>query len=449
MMADLARGRTRGGKRIAAVGLAILAVAAGVLGFRAYRERRSAERVERLVRGIDEGETLARTTAILGANASVDGPAEFVRVFPALLRALGDPSPMIREAALQTSFQLIERHGRKGQAGRHEPQVEALGRRAESASAASLDDPSPPLRAAAARALKVLASAQGLLAPPPRLVESLDDADERVRTAAAAAVAAYARGPESIVPVALRRLPAEGPTARMEFERVFHYTRLEPSVLPLLIEGLASPAPEVRRCCATAINHMGPDAGPALPALVATIREELERARSDDPPALSVEILAMASGAIGENATDATPAPAEAVEVLCEVLKYAGSPPRPASDLEFMHAEAAWSLGILGRSAASAAPLLIATYEGAPRDADLLRGIVAEALVEVARGTPDEARALATLANSWEAASPKQRPPLARALRAFGPEADRLVPALKTFPPDDAPSKIRRVRYPR
>ncbi|WP_165249480.1 HEAT repeat domain-containing protein [Paludisphaera soli] len=452
MMGDVDRGRTWSWnwKRIAAVGLAILAVAAGVLGFRADRERRSRERIELVVRNLEQGEEIARTNTILGLNAAVEGPEEFVRVFPALLGALGDASPMIRGAALSATSGLIERYGRQGQAGAgREAEVEALGRRAESATAARLDDPSPFLRAAAARALQALASARRLQDPPPRLVDGLDDEDEQVRKAAAAAVAAYARGPERIVPVALRRLPTEGRAARSEFARVFHYTRLEPSVLPLLIEGLASPDPEVRRCCATAINHMGPDAGPALPALVAAIREELARARSADPPPLSEAILAMASGAIGENVTDASPAPPGTVEVLGDVLKHAGPPAQPASEREFRLAEAAWSLGILGRSAASAAPLLLATYEAAPRDADLLRGIVAEALVEVARGTPDEDRALATLAGSWAAATPKQRPVLARALRAFGPKAQQLVPELKEFPPDDAPSKIRRVRYPR
>ena len=79
-----------------------------------------------------------------------------------------------------------------------------------------------------------------------------------------------------------------------------------------------------------------------------------------------------------------------------------------------MQAEAAWSLGILGRSAASAVPLLISTFEAAPESSDVVREVIAEALAEISRGTPDEDRVLASLAKAWKTAPKTQKTVFAR-----------------------------------
>src|SRR5206468_3767876 len=155
--------------------------------------------------------------------------------------------------------------------------------------------------------------------PPPQLVACLDDEAEDVRSTAAESLIWYRQGPELLVPVALRRLPSESPRVREAFTDVFWFVRLEPSVLPLLIEGLSSENAVVCLSCTAAINHMGRDARPALPAILTLIRKELE---TPHPPGAHSRprIIAMASGAIGELSPDTAPLPGT-VELLCEVLK--------------------------------------------------------------------------------------------------------------------------------
>jgi HEAT repeat protein len=321
------------------------------------------------------------------------------------------------------------------------------------------------LRATAAKSLAKVAEIGGLDAPPPRLVAGLDDEDAQVRMAAAEALIYYRKGPELLVPVVLRRIPTESPVVCDAFREVLWFVRLEPSVLPTLVEGLSSKNIDVRLNCTAAINHMGRDARSALPAILALIRKELETPQPADAYARR-RILAMAAGAIGELTPD-TDHPPGAVELLCEVLKRAseteqGSDPNrrvsPISNakasfanagIEEMQAEAAWSLGILGRSAASAVPLLISTLEAAPESSDVVREVIAEALAEISRGTPDEDRVLASLAKAWKTASKKQKTVLARALRSLGPKSEQLVPELRQWPSDGTRSAIRRVRYPR
>jgi hypothetical protein len=123
--------------------------------------------------------------------------------------------------------------------------------------------------------------------------------------------------------------------------------------------------------------------------------------------------------------------------------------PQEVSLVETELGESVWSLGIIGRPAAPAVPLLISTLEAAPGSSDLLRGLIAEALVEITRGTPDEDTVIACLARAWQTAPPKQRTVLARALRGLGPKSEQRVPELRQLPADGSRSEIRRVIYPR
>jgi preprotein translocase subunit YajC len=328
----------------------------------------------------------------------------------------------------------------------------------------SIVDWTPGLRARAAKSLGFVAEIGKRDAPPPRLVACLDDEVEQVRTAAAMALIEYRQGPELFVPVALRRMPKEGPSAREEFSWIFWHIRFEPSVLPFLIEGLSSENGAVCLVCTAAINHMGRDARPALPAILTLIRKEL--AIPHPPGVYSRErIVAMAAGAIGELSPEKDPLPG-AVELLCDVLRGPGEtgqvsdasrPVSPAASTaalkdqsEFRQAEAAWSLGILGRSAESAVPLLLSTFEAAPKASDNnLREIIAESLVEITRGMPDEDRVIASLVRAWKTSPQAQKTVLARALRNLGAKSEQVVPELRQFPADESRSRIRRVRYPR
>lgn len=319
------------------------------------------------------------------------------------------------------------------------------------------------IRDSAVKSLALMARLSKLNDPPSELVACLDDESEQVRVDAVTALIQYAKGPELIVPVAIRRIPTETPKAHYEFDWLFWQVRLEPSILPVLIEGLSAEKPEIRLCCAAAINHMGRPASPALPAILKLLRAELDAAH--DPSAKPRErLIGMAAGAIGEIGPDRDPSP-ESVRLLCEVLKLpsqtkTGSEPAgggpasanasaldPYTDMRL--AEAAWSLGILGRAASSSVPLLISTFEAPPTNSQHVRDVIAEALVEITRGTPDEDRVIAMLAKAWQATPPTERVVFARALRNLGPKSEQAVPDLKQFPRDESRTNIRRVRYPR
>jgi HEAT repeats len=461
------RGAGIGKVWLALTAFAFIATAILLLYFRTPREDRARKPIGVVVREIGHGDEVERIVAINGLYGELRTPAEFAQVFPHLIQAMKDGSEPVRIAAASVVGGFIIRLGKKTPASKErEPTIVALCPKAEEALEVLLNETSPILRANAAKSLGSVAWIGKLDAPPPRLVACLDDEAEPVRAAAADALIEYRQGPESLVPVALRRLPTESRLTGEAFTRVFWHNRLEPSVLPLLIGGLSSENTDVCLSCTAAINHMGRDASPALPAILTLLRKELETPHPGGAGGL--DIVAMASGAIGELSPDRDPLPGS-VELLCEVLKRSSetgevsdgnrpvSPGVSAGGLkqglkhqrELRQMEAAWSLGILGRSAASAVPLLLSTFEAAPEASDHLRGLTAEALVEIVRGTPDEDRVVASLAKAWKTAPQKQKTVFARALRSLGPKAEERVPELKHLPPDETRSDIRRVRYPR
>jgi HEAT repeat protein len=431
-----------GGKKIGTVWYALTALAVVAIAIWAlyFPKRQSRKPIGAIVSQLEQGDPEQRMATLRGLYVDVAGETEFAQVLPYLIQATTDESEMVRHEAAAVIGSLITRYGGMGQQMHERDSViVALCPRANEALARLLDETSPSLRATAAKSLGYVADMGRLDAPPPRLLACLDDESEQVRAAAATAVIAYRQGPELLVPVALRRIPSESQVTRTAFEWVFQ-VRLQPAVLPLLIEGLSSDNVDVRHGCTTAINHMGRDAGPALPAILKLLRKELE---TPDGPAAHPGIIAMAAGAIGEISPDGAPDPGT-IELLSEVLKHPG---------EERQAEAAWSLGIFGRASASAVPLLITTFEAGPaapkEAANTLRQVTAEALVEITRGTHDEDRVIATLAKALKTAPQEQKAVLARALRSLGPKAEERVPELKQLPADTTPSQIRRVRYPR
>ena len=411
---------------------------------------RSRKPFEAIVREIETGDPGQRAQAIVVFRYELD-PADFGRMFPHLLRAMKDDSAMVRTAAASVVGDLSQRYAGEAPA-------------AEEGLAQLLDDASPTVRATAVKSLGSVARTSRRDVPPPRLVACLDDQDDSVRQFAAEALVEYDRGPELIVPAALRRIPTETPSVSNAFIDLFWHVRLEPSVLPLLIKGLSSEDDVVRLSCTAAINHMGREARPALPDILALIRKELDGPHPPDASVRHPRIVAMAAGAIGELTPDAPPPPGS-VELLCEILRRAidvrrgskpdrpGSPTPPAGKWEqreeFLVAETVWSLGIFGRSAATSAPLILSIFESTTDESDNLRLVTAEALAATSRGTPDEDGALARLAQAWRVAPPKEKPGIALALRSLGPKSQQLVPELAKQPPDGTRPMLRPVRYPR
>ena len=323
-----------GGKRIGRVwvaltALAIIAAAIGIYIFLSPQQDGTRWRIVRMARGlgrlvgledrarkpigvivreIEQGDEARRVQAIFLCHELTE--AELAQVFPHLIRAMKDESEMVRNAAATVVGDLSQRFSGEAPV-------------AEEALTALLDDPSPALRARAAKSLGSIAASGRLDAPPPRLVACLDDEDEHVRSSTTEALFEYRKGPELIVPVALRRLPTEGKVAGNAFRNLFWHVRLEPSVLPLLIGGLSSEDTEVRLVCAAAINHMGREARPALPAILTLLRKELETPHPPGSLAVHDRIMDMAAGAIGEVTSDGE-CPPGSVELLCEILQRRG-----------------------------------------------------------------------------------------------------------------------------
>ena len=87
-------------------------------------------------------------------------------------------------------------------------------------------------------------------------------------------------GPERLLPVALRRLPGEGPLAANALTHIFWSFRFPPSCVPMLTAALTSDHWVVRVCRApSALNHMGLNASPAQDEVMALLRRELDHPR--------------------------------------------------------------------------------------------------------------------------------------------------------------------------
>ncbi len=395
-----------------------------------------------IVREIEQGDEAQKVQTILRSSELTD--AELAQVFPHLIRAMRGESAGVRNAVATVLGDLSQRLSEEAPV-------------AEEALTALLANPSPALRARAAKSLGSIAASGRLDAPLPRLVACLEDKDEYVRSSATEALFEYRKGPELIVPVALRRLPTEGLVAGNAFSDLFWHVRLEPSVLPLLIGGLSSENIKVRLVCAAAINHMGREGRPALTAIMTLLRKELETPHPPNSRGTHDMIMDMAAGAIGEVTSDGE-CPPGSVELLCEILQRRGEGIRGSNAQdqtlkalqpeEELPAKAVWCLGILGRSAAPAVPLLLSTFESA-RKVSNLRGITAEALAEISRTTPDEDRVLTCLAEAWKTSPTEQKTAIARALRRLSPKSEQLVPELRQWPDEGTGSYIRRYRFPR
>jgi HEAT repeat protein len=413
----------------------------------AGKDDKASKPIAAVIHEIEHGDEVQKAQTIVGLRYELTEPAELAQVFPHLIRAAKDESTMVRDAAISALGPVVTRLARDKPGPNHrEPAGNAPDSDIEESLAGLLDDPSPTLRASAAGFLRPVAAIRRLDVPPPKLVACLDDDSERVRAAAAESLIEYGQGPELFLPVALRRLPTEGPIAFGEFTRILWNIRFAPSALPLLIEGLSSDNALICVTCATVINHMGLDAKPARPAVMALLQKELENPHrwKDQKDYGAVDIIEQASEALVHTSPDGDLLPGT-VEILCEVLK------RP--NLVRQQA-AAWSLGILGRTAAPAVPLLIKAFDEFPNDpknqrGDFDRGTIALALAEITKGTPDADRVIASLAKEWRTAPPALKPHLAKALRSLGSKSEKLVPELRQWPADNSPSRIQRGRSPR
>ena len=187
------------------------------------------------IRRVEEGDENARAVAVLQLRYQATDSARFAQVAPALVRSLHDGSRSVQDAAMSVLGDLI-RYGRDDASDRAPVASSGL----EPAMVELIEAPRTELRVFAINQLGTLARMSGREEPPARLVACLDDDSDAVRAAAATALVSYARGPERLLPVALRRLPGEGPLAAKALTHIFWSFRFPPSCVPMLTAALAS-----------------------------------------------------------------------------------------------------------------------------------------------------------------------------------------------------------------
>lgn len=154
----------------------------------------------------------------------------------------------------------------------------------------------------------------------------------------------------------------------------------------------------------------------------------------------AVDIIEQTTEALMQCTPEGEPPLPGTFEILCEVLK------RPN---EMGQNGVAWSLGLLGRSAAPAVPQLISTFEAAPKNSEFFRGRIALALAQISQGTADEDRVIESLAKAWPTVQSPLKTHLTAALRMLGPKAEKLVPELRKLPRLDPGPRIQRGYSPR
>jgi len=165
-----------------------------------------------------------------------------------------------------------------------------------------LEDKSPTVRAHAAESLGEIGSPAKSAVPA--LVKAVTDPDKAVRREAIDALRAIRPGPDVVLPLLVTQLEAADPAIRMSVLSAF--AEQGKAAVPNLIAALANKEAAYWVCVVLA--EIGPDAAPAVPALIETLED-------DRPDVRREAILALAE--IGPAAAPAVPALAEALD--CEI----------------------------------------------------------------------------------------------------------------------------------
>lgn len=340
-------------------------------------------RLGRLERELQSGDARRRQEVV---RLMASYPASEVR--DALLIALEDPDPAVRQEAAHTAGQV------------RLPDAAAL-------LLGWLEDPDADVRASAAEALGAIGDPR----PIPSLVRALGDASADVRRAAVLALAAL-DDPSVVVPL-LGRLDDDDPEVRAEAAGALARLGDERAVVPLVGRG-RDESPEVRTAVYRALGALGDRR--AVAALIQSLRDESEDARLAAIAALGrlgspravpplVELLAERDPRVAQGAVAALGAVRgpEASGVLIEALGRA--------DVRQTASE------VLARRAD---PELTLRLADALQGADLgTTASLAEVLVKRLASTP----------------APEAAPAISMALRA-GAVTDLLVPLALTGDPD-------------
>jgi HEAT repeat protein len=307
---------------------------------------------------------------------------------------------------------------------------------------AALRDPDEHVRAAAAEAMGA-AGPKIAAAPPEPLVAALVEPSPLVRAATVSALPNFADcGP--VLPMLINLAASEESEVREACTVALGKLR-PPAItgknVPALIDGLKNPDRDVQTKVIALLSRLGPDARPAIPALILALKSPLE----SDHLALGGPGGAASSVYAGPAHDSAkllgkiargTSAAAQAIAALSEVVR-SGPPQRRSS--------AAEALGEFGPSAAAAVPDLIELLKATDPPnltAPTHNGeAAAEALAKIAPGADPAVAKAAAAALKFALAAPSRdtRAASIHALKRFGANAADAVPAIKALLDDSDP----------
>jgi HEAT repeat protein len=221
---------------------------------------------------------MALVTVVRGAGLSGTAQSEARRAVEALLENRRDPDVKARAATVQALWLT---------ASLWEGPREVVDRsRVQQALFEAVADPDESVRLAAVRGL---GSIGPKLAddPPPALLAALEDPSDKVRTAAADALAWFPKGIARWLPSLVRSFEAARPEMRPAYALVFDRIRpvaFKSDAVRALGAALSSSDEEIRGLAASALAAFGEKAYPAIPALAASIgRPGRERTPAPGP----------------------------------------------------------------------------------------------------------------------------------------------------------------------
>ena len=379
------------------------------------------------IRLIRSGNVSERTQAALELRVvSQEGRVEAQAA--ALIRALDDEDTGVRAmAAVSLGVLSSERPGLAANLREGREQVKSGTDAAIHALTKALSDRDKIVRGAAAMGLGSIGKTTAL-SPPPELIAAVKDPSPEVRAKAVESLSSLAHGVDSLIPVLLSMFENDESEVRTACASALWAAKPAPALVPSLIESLRSRNREVRSQSARLLGRIGPEAKPAVTALIATLKEpvDLEMGRTKimadtwDPPC-------HAAIALGSIATSD-----DVIAVLIQVLRSGRIGQPGVSERRFC---AAQGLRLIGPHAASAAPALIFAINELLDSKEDLPGAypMAESLGQIAPNSASATDAVSTLIRMLDSKYPWARVGAAVALGKFGRAAAITVPKLRAL----------------
>ncbi len=337
----------------------------------------------------------------------------------ALLGCLKDPEPSVRVAAANALMSLPM--GGRPAIIDHGTVMAILVDR--------IADPDPETRLAVIRIMAALGPWAGL-DPPKELVAALDDSSAGIRATAVMTLSSFSRGLDPVIAPFFRMMESDdakvGTACAYALDQIIRPPAITSASVPAMIAALGRPNVRVKDIACLMLAKLGPAARAAVPALIATAREP--RIGPRQPGAWTESPAILAISALGRIAPT-TESSGLALAALAELMR--------CQDAEKSRS-AIFALSEFGVERVSLIPDLIRMVKAtrAAKDANDPSSYAAEALGQIAPGTPMSDEAVAVLTDALRS-NPAKRHSAISALRHFGSSAASAIPELRSLANDE------------